>query len=406
MNISQVLGQGICGISICGQDIGGFEANNDWEKWADPELLIRWTAAGAFLPWFRNHYNHKEDRKKFQEPWAYHELNNPELIYQSVLPVCRYYIELRYRLLQLFYDALFENVLNGLPICRAMIINEKNDKTLYTDKIGFLDNQFFIRNDLLVAPVVHAKQELRDIYLPLESDWYLFMANRRRLVKKTSGGTTVCFDARINNDPNHIPFIVPIYVRSGAIIPTIELEQFVGELNSYKQPNPITFNIYPGNSGSYVTYLDDGVSVKSAPKNRFRDAKKDLTCDEADRANDEYRAVKIEHSMDSNRTRTINITRLVDNYTPPYEKYYFVALLHDPTETDGSKSPIRDIEIRYGNELVKDEKCAAIPDGASKEADLVNSSATNAYYFNKDICITFIKVFDLSDKIQIVAKYL
>jgi hypothetical protein len=35
------------------------------------------------------------------------------------------------------------------------------------------------------------------------------------------------FDANLNLSGNHINFIVPIYVRAGAIIPTIELEQYV-----------------------------------------------------------------------------------------------------------------------------------------------------------------------------------
>ena len=73
MNISQVLAQELCGISICSQDIGGFESKDDSKHWTDPELLIRLTVAGAFLPWFQNHNNHKNNRKDFQERWTYHE---------------------------------------------------------------------------------------------------------------------------------------------------------------------------------------------------------------------------------------------------------------------------------------------------------------------------------------------
>jgi alpha-glucosidase len=66
MNVSQALSLGMSGVLINGQDIGGFECNNlDNGKWASPELMIRWTAAGAFLPWFRNHYVRK-GRKEFQ----------------------------------------------------------------------------------------------------------------------------------------------------------------------------------------------------------------------------------------------------------------------------------------------------------------------------------------------------
>ncbi len=55
-----------------------------------------------------------------------------------------------------------------------------------------------------------------------------------------------------------------MYVRSGAIIPTIELEQYVGQLNKEGKPNPIALNVYPGKSGEYTMFLDDGVSRSSA----------------------------------------------------------------------------------------------------------------------------------------------
>lgn len=38
-------------------------------------------------------------------------------------PVCRYYVELRYTLLQLLYDTMFENQVNGLPIARTLVRN-------------------------------------------------------------------------------------------------------------------------------------------------------------------------------------------------------------------------------------------------------------------------------------------
>lgn len=144
-----------------GQDIGGFEQENDEQHWVGPELMIRWVAAGAFLPWFRNHYMRK-GRKEFQEIFMYEEwfreqqkpLPEPQDLYRAVLPVCKYYIELRYRLLQIFYDGMFENTFDGLPICRPMFLNDPGDKAIYNDKIAFLNNQLFVRQDLLVAPVL------------------------------------------------------------------------------------------------------------------------------------------------------------------------------------------------------------------------------------------------------------
>jgi alpha-glucosidase len=137
--------------------------------------------------------------------------------------VCKYYIELRYRLLQLFYDAMFENTLNGMPICRAMIVTD-DDKALYNDKIQFLNNQFFVRNDLLIAPIIEKQSTQngfgkRDIYLPAGSRWYQFMDNKKPLLQPIDGGTTIKdYDAHIEGSNEHMPFILPMYVREGAVI--------------------------------------------------------------------------------------------------------------------------------------------------------------------------------------------
>jgi len=72
----------------------------------------------------------RKDGKLFQEPYEYQwyydnnkwNMNDKEkTIYGAVLPVCRYYIRLRYSLMQLLYDAMFENMVTGLPIARAMV---------------------------------------------------------------------------------------------------------------------------------------------------------------------------------------------------------------------------------------------------------------------------------------------
>src|SRR5204862_477557 len=147
------------------------------------------------------------------------------------------------------------------------------DKALYNDKVEFLDDQFLVGNDLLVAPLLEPQSDTnaggrRDIYLPAGSQWYCFMDNRLPLAAPVEGGTTIRgFDASLylDNANAHIDFLLPTYVRAGAILPTLELEQFVGERHRNGQPNPITLNVYPGANGQYVMYLDDGVSRSSAP---------------------------------------------------------------------------------------------------------------------------------------------
>lgn len=404
MNISQVLSLGMHALAITGQDIGGFEqsAADEKQKWASPELVIRWTAAGAFLPWFRNHYVRK-GRKEFQEVFQYvewfkawgKEIPAPQDLYYMVPEICGHYIKLRYRLMQLFYDALFENTLNGLPICRPLFLNDPQDQSLYNDKEQFLNDEFFVRNDLLIAPVLRPQSEdnnngRRDVYLPAGSNWYCFVDNVMPLGAAVEGGTTIRdFDANLNTHGNHIHFIVPMYVRGGAIIPTIELEQYVGQLNAEGKPNPITLNVYPGKEGEYTMYLDDGVSRSSAPKAEVDDEK----------ANDEYRETQITHRYTSQKTREIKVERIHDGYTPKYETYFFVAVLHDPGEAKGSSGPLKSVTIAG-------QQVQAISSGsADQRSHALHNAASNAWYYNENINISYIKVFDNSSSITIKAEY-
>lgn len=331
INIAQVLALGLTGQAMSGQDIGGFEPNGS-EQWADPELLIRWTAMGAFLPWFRNHYIRK-GKKLFQEPYEYQNYKSwapseVQYLYDAVLPVCRYYIGLRYTLLQLFYDAMFENTLNGMPICRALFLTNPADMALFNDRQEALSTEFMVRDSLLVAPILEkeipengGRTGKRDVYLPAGNRWYQFKNHQEPLDDAIDGGTTVCgFDATINNDPGHIPYIVPLYVKEGAVIPVIELEQYVGEKNANGEANPVTLYIYPGKEGSYTMYLDDGVSRSSQPKGSTRYGTDP-------RANGEYREVSITHCHTSCKERKITVETVHDGYKPQYEDYMIVAIL-------------------------------------------------------------------------------
>jgi alpha-glucosidase len=328
-------------------------------------------------------------------------LPEPQDLYRMVLPICKHYIELRYRLLQLFYDAMFENTLNGLPICRPLFLNAASDKSLYNDKEVFIDNEFFVGKDLLIAPVLDPQFQdgynndgKRDVYLPSGSNWYCFMNNTMPLGAAVEGGTTVRdFNANLNINGNHIHFIVPIYVRAGAIIPTIELEQYVGQLNKEGKPNPITLNIYPGDNGTYTLYLDDGISRSSAHPDAHP-----VEFGGDDQAKGEYRQTQITHSY-TGKTRTIKVERVHDNYTPPLEKYFFVAILHDPAEIKGASGCVKRITIAgQGIEFITG-------DSTDQLSYRLNAASNNAWYYNENINISFVKVFDNNQIISIVAEY-
>src|SRR5436190_20979026 len=289
---------------------------------------------------------------------------------------------------------MFENTLNGMPICRSMILTDPDDKALYNDKVEFLDDQFLVGNDLLVAPLLEPQSDTnaggrRDIYLPAGSQWYCFMDNRLPLAAPVEGGTTIRgFDASLylDNANAHIDFLLPTYVRAGAILPTLELEQFVGERHRNGQPNPITLNVYPGANGQYVMYLDDGVSRSSAP-DRAEDEGGDSE------AKGEYREVRVTHTY-TGPTRQVRIERGHDGYAPPLENYCFVAILHDPSD-QGAPSRI----TLGANALTM--IAGGSPDNRAAQ---LAASGVSTWYYNENVHISFVKVFDQSAPIVIAVQ--
>jgi alpha-glucosidase (family GH31 glycosyl hydrolase) len=365
ITVSQVLSVGLNGVSIAGADAGGFEPKGD-EKYCSPELIIRWYAGSFLLPWLRNHYV-KKNRKWFQEPYAYRkhiESGNvpPSQIwlFEAVENICRYYVELRYSLIQLLYDAMFENIIDGLPIVRSMLLTDTQDTSFFNETQKFLDNQYVVRRDILVAPIMQSSNdnpgENRDVYLPLGYFWY--PSNLRpwddqgvALEPAVEGGSVINYTAKITNNYADFAYVTPVYVREGGIVPQIKVTQWIGDLSD--GPNHIKFNVYPGRNNEYTTYLDDGISRSSSPNDLVynqksaKQEKENFTVSEAEakekyldpEAKGEYRAVSISQTTSKDSTRTITITRIArdSDYDPVKElgdSYTIILWYNQGTNVD------------------------------------------------------------------------
>lgn len=355
INIPEVLNLGLSGVPISGCDIGGFAAGSGTTSGSvvvngtiqggitNYELLTRWMQLGSFLPWYRNHYDGYN--KQFQEAYAYGE---------PVPTNCRKYVELRYCMLQVYYDAMYKWTQTGLPIARALFLNDPQDPGIY----AHLDDQFFVGDDFLVAPILAQHETanppsapLRGVYLPAGSDWYAFQNNAAPLLGAVAGGTYI---ANYYADLT----LAPIYVRAGAILPFCELQQWVGQLTA----NPLTLNCYPGpdrwtDAQAYQLYQDDGATPAAA--------------------GGAYRLSRIYQQTLLNNgrtTRNIRVARVHDQYSPA-AGYFFVALL-------GSIASATQVS-RDGTVLV----------GVGDPTTLANS-AVDAWYWNASIDIVFVKLFD------------
>jgi alpha-glucosidase/alpha-D-xyloside xylohydrolase len=245
-HVSVAINTALTGIPYWGTDIGGFVPTKEYTG----ELHVRWFQFGAFCPLFRAHGRTWHLRL----PWGWNtgELGisevanytggaaNPdesELHNAAVEPICRRYLELRYRLMPYLYSAVRECCETGMPIMRALWLHYPDDPSAVAR-----GDEYLWGRDILVAPVTEKGAASRKLYLP-RGDWYDFWTE-----EKIQGGREIERAVDLST--------LPLYVRSGAVVPLGPIKQYTSE----KVAAPLEFQIYPGADGNFLFYEDDGVS--------------------------------------------------------------------------------------------------------------------------------------------------
>jgi alpha-glucosidase/alpha-D-xyloside xylohydrolase len=245
VHIPIAINTALTGIPYWGTDIGGFVPTKEFTA----ELYLRWFQFGAFCPLFRSHGRNW----KLRLPWGWNtgdsgplEINNyngaaipdaSQLHNPQVEPICRKYLELRYRMLPYFYSAVRECATTGMPILRALWLHYPDDPKAVT-----CEDQYLWGRDLLVAPVVEQGATSRKVYLP-RGGWYDFWTG-----EQVHGGVEISRKVDLET--------VPLYVRAGAILPLGPVKQYVTE----KVDQPLSLTVYPGADSSFLLYEDDGSS--------------------------------------------------------------------------------------------------------------------------------------------------
>jgi alpha-glucosidase (family GH31 glycosyl hydrolase) len=245
VHIPLAVNTGLTGIPYWGTDIGGFVPTREFTA----ELYLRWFQFAAFCPLFRAHGR----TWKLRLPWGWNtgdpgpvEVRNydgaatpdaSELHNKAVEPICRKYLELRYRMLPYLYSAVRECTATGLPIMRALWLHYPQDA-----KAVACGDQYLWGRDVLVAPVVEQGAKSRRVYLP-RGAWQDFWTGER-----LQGGREVTRPVDLET--------TPLYVKAGAIVPLGPVKQYTAE----KVDEPDTIAIYPGADGSFLLYEDDGKS--------------------------------------------------------------------------------------------------------------------------------------------------
>jgi alpha-glucosidase (family GH31 glycosyl hydrolase) len=239
-HIPVAVNTGLTGIPYWGTDIGGFVPTKELTG----ELYVRWFQFATFNPLFRSHGR----TWKLRLPWGWNTgetgpVETPtvpdasELHNAQVEPICRKYLELRYRMLPYLYSAVRECTSTGMPVIRALWLHYPADSIAVAR-----GDEYLWGRDVLVAPVVEKGATSRALYLP-HGTWYDFWTNERQ-----EGGKEISRQVELET--------TPLYVRAGSILPLGPVRQYAAE----NVDEPLGISIYPGADGSFLLYEDDGSS--------------------------------------------------------------------------------------------------------------------------------------------------
>jgi alpha-D-xyloside xylohydrolase len=219
----------LTGIPYWNCDIGGFYFHNYPDKLQDAdlrELYVRWFQFAAFCPMFRSHGT-----------------NAPREIYQfgkngdMEYDILEQYLNLRYTLLPYIYSTSWQVTSSQGSMMRALAMDFARDR-----KVWDMGSEYMFGKSFLVCPVTTPLKNgaATEVYLPKGADWYDYWTN-----EKLQGGESVKKSTPLD--------VMPLYVRSGSIIPFAPVMQYATQ----KKWSDLEIRIYAGADGEFVLYEDE-----------------------------------------------------------------------------------------------------------------------------------------------------
>lgn len=270
-----------------GMDIGGFNGE------PTPENYARWIQFGAFTPIFRVHGQQNLQR----QPWSFGPVAEAASKKAMVL---------RYQLIPYIYSYERKAYTDGIGLVRPLNYDYPKDEKLsnYVDAWMFGDY-------LLAAPVVNEGETSKEIYLP-EGTWIDYFKG-----KKYAGNTTINYELNATTWQD-----IPLFIKKGAILPTQDSMNYVGE----KPVTDIYLDIFPDiKKTSFKYYDDDGLSYNYEKGEYF------------------IQNMTVE---DSKGTFNFNISDKEGSYTPKLK--YYICKFHDKS---AQSVKINNTEVKKSQDL-------------------------------------------------------
>jgi alpha-D-xyloside xylohydrolase len=207
------LSHGVSGVPFWSHDAGGFTGT------PTPDLYVRWAQFGALSPLVRFHGTTS------RLPWDF-----PAFAERGAVEAVR----LRYSLMPYLYSAAVVSARTGVPLLRALLVDSPDDPAAW-----LADLEYRLGPDLLVAPMTDPSGTRR-VYLPA-GDWVDW------------------WTGELSTGPGHVSVTqpldrVPLFVRRGAVIPTVEVTDHVGDAPF----GPITLRRFDADRATIVIHDVNG----------------------------------------------------------------------------------------------------------------------------------------------------
>ncbi len=178
---------GMAGVAVYGSDIAGYSSLSGTNT--DKELFLRWASIGVFHGLMRTHHGGDKCGN-----WMY---DNDE----ETLAAYRRYAQIRVLLWPYLRQLRQEARERGWPLVRHPYLVEGVEPRLWEGE----DYQFFLGDDLWVAPILEQGQTSRDVALPEGTWWPTF--GEAPLV---TGATAVQVEAEVSD--------IPVFSRGGTAL--------------------------------------------------------------------------------------------------------------------------------------------------------------------------------------------
>ena len=220
LELKQLPALNMCGFLYVGADLGGFGCD------ASRDLVLRWLGLGIFTPLMRNH---AALCTRDQECYQFENTEDFKNI-----------IELRYRLLPYLYSEFLKCAENDEMFFKPIGFEYKDDEMARAT-----EDQLFVGNELMIAPVYTQNAIGRYVYLPEDM----------RAVRLKNGGELEFTDMTKGHHFVEIPLNeVVFFIRKGKCIPMAESALSTDAMD-FDALKLIGFE-----GATYELYTDDGVS--------------------------------------------------------------------------------------------------------------------------------------------------